>query len=444
MAACCVSLRDTAVSDDGGSSVGTRGGSQRGFGVGTGGFRSAGADASSEGYTTPRSLDTPVQMASKCASLNHIRDPYATRIPVMLRQSDSVEERMQQQHPQRSSARHHYRAAAQTPPPSTAPDSESIYTIVIQFPSSSSSASSKHESNGRKRSTSPTTRHQKSKSEEFHPKRVPSIKMLPEDAANRLASLSGRHCDELDDDDDDIDPATAAAVSTAQSHHAYPRSLPIVRRFDTQGASSASSMVEPTGSRRATSRSANPSATCSPTSKGLCHRQNWRGSDGANVCGGTSSTTPTAAITTVAASTTPSGSTNVAPATSLLSVASSGFKRPLVMTTAATKVKKATSEKKQDRKAAKTLSAILLAFIVTWTPYSVLVVINAILGKEAAEKYIPGVLWQFCYYLCYINSTVNPLLYALCNAAFRRTYVRILKCRWRSRARQPVNRYYYG
>ena len=107
------------------------------------------------------------------------------------------------------------------------------------------------------------------------------------------------------------------------------------------------------------------------------------------------------------------------------------------------KVKK-TSEKKQDRKAAKTLSAILLAFIVTWTPYSVLVVLNAILGKKSADRYIPEILWQFAYYLCYINSTINPVLYALCNASFRRTYVRILTCRWRSHARQPFNRYYYG
>ena len=44
------------------------------------------------------------------------------------------------------------------------------------------------------------------------------------------------------------------------------------------------------------------------------------------------------------------------------------------------KVKK-TSEKKQERKAAKTLSAILLAFILTWLPYSILHIINSVLGK---------------------------------------------------------------
>ena len=44
--------------------------------------RPMGEDASSEGYATPRSLETPVQMASKCPSLNQIRDPYASRCEI--------------------------------------------------------------------------------------------------------------------------------------------------------------------------------------------------------------------------------------------------------------------------------------------------------------------------------------------------------------------------
>lgn len=96
------------------------------------------------------------------------------------------------------------------------------------------------------------------------------------------------------------------------------------------------------------------------------------------------------------------------------------------------KKKKKLQEKKADRKAAKTLSAILLAFIITWTPYNILVLLKSI---TACSWHIPQELWDFFYYLCYINSTVNPMCYALCNAAFRRTYVRILKCKWHSRNR---------
>ena len=43
---------------------------------------------------------------------------------------------------------------------------------------------------------------------------------------------------------------------------------------------------------------------------------------------------------------------------------------------------KTVQEKKQERKAAKTLSFILLVFLITWTPYNVLAVMKAILGPE--------------------------------------------------------------
>ncbi|KAF0297974.1 Muscarinic acetylcholine receptor DM1 [Amphibalanus amphitrite] len=105
------------------------------------------------------------------------------------------------------------------------------------------------------------------------------------------------------------------------------------------------------------------------------------------------------------------------------------------------KKKKKREEKKQERKAAKTLSAILLAFIITWTPYNVLVLIRVMLE---CDDCIPDQLWNFSYYLCYINSTVNPLCYALCNASFRRTYVKILTCTWSKNKRHPANRVYYN
>ena len=43
---------------------------------------------------------------------------------------------------------------------------------------------------------------------------------------------------------------------------------------------------------------------------------------------------------------------------------------------------KSFQEKKQERKAAKTLSFILLVFLITWTPYNVLAVMKAILPPQ--------------------------------------------------------------
>uniref|UniRef100_A0A6P4FU69 Muscarinic acetylcholine receptor DM1-like n=1 Tax=Drosophila rhopaloa TaxID=1041015 RepID=A0A6P4FU69_DRORH len=107
----------------------------------------------------------------------------------------------------------------------------------------------------------------------------------------------------------------------------------------------------------------------------------------------------------------------------------------------AAKKKKKSQEKRQESKAAKTLSAILLSFIITWTPYNILVLIKPL---TTCSDCIPTELWDFFYALCYINSTINPMCYALCNATFRRTYVRILTCKWHTRNREGMVRGVYN
>ncbi|XKL66712.1 hypothetical protein PGB90_010132 [Kerria lacca] len=74
------------------------------------------------------------------------------------------------------------------------------------------------------------------------------------------------------------------------------------------------------------------------------------------------------------------------------------------------------------RKAFRTISFILGAFVACWTPYHVLALVEGFCKNCTNEH-----LYMFSYFLCYANSPINPFCYALANHQFKRTFSRLLR-----------------
>ncbi|XP_034753211.1 5-hydroxytryptamine receptor 4 [Etheostoma cragini] len=83
----------------------------------------------------------------------------------------------------------------------------------------------------------------------------------------------------------------------------------------------------------------------------------------------------------------------------------------------------ANSRMRVETKAAKTLAIIMGCFCLCWAPFFITNVVDPFIHYS-----VPWQLWTAWLWLGYINSGLNPFLYAFLNRAFRRAFLVILCC----------------
>ena len=76
----------------------------------------------------------------------------------------------------------------------------------------------------------------------------------------------------------------------------------------------------------------------------------------------------------------------------------------------------------RDKKVAKSLAVIVCVFGLCWAPYTMLMIIRAACQGQCVQHY----LYEISFWLLWINSSINPILYPLCHSSFRRAFTKLL------------------
>ncbi|KAM6243071.1 histamine H3 receptor [Spheniscus humboldti] len=76
----------------------------------------------------------------------------------------------------------------------------------------------------------------------------------------------------------------------------------------------------------------------------------------------------------------------------------------------------------RDKKVAKSLAIIVGIFGICWAPYTLLMIIRAGCHGHCISDY----WYEISFWLLWINSAVNPVLYPLCHYSFRRAFIKLL------------------
>ncbi|XP_039414173.1 histamine H3 receptor-like [Corvus cornix cornix] len=76
----------------------------------------------------------------------------------------------------------------------------------------------------------------------------------------------------------------------------------------------------------------------------------------------------------------------------------------------------------RDRRVAKSLAVIVCVFGLCWAPYTLLMIIRAACHGHCVHYS----LYEISFWLLWVNSAINPILYPLCHMSFRKAFIKLL------------------
>lgn len=87
------------------------------------------------------------------------------------------------------------------------------------------------------------------------------------------------------------------------------------------------------------------------------------------------------------------------------------------------RARKTESRADRDRKTFITLTYILATYLVCWVPFHFVFDCSAI-----NPSLVPDKLYTAAFWMTYVNSTLNPIVYAFSNKEFKEAFKRVLHC----------------
>ncbi|NXP66742.1 HRH3 protein, partial [Chloropsis cyanopogon] len=76
----------------------------------------------------------------------------------------------------------------------------------------------------------------------------------------------------------------------------------------------------------------------------------------------------------------------------------------------------------RDKRVAKSLAVIVCVFGLCWAPYTLLMIIRAACHGHCVHYS----LYEISFWLLWVNSAINPVLYPLCHMSFRKAFLKLL------------------